>query len=89
LWDDNGPVAMAKANRAVGGVTRIHAVFTPPENRKRGYGTALIDGLSRQLVGNGLECTLQTRLTNPTAHAIYQRIGYESIGEILAFRWEP
>jgi predicted GNAT family acetyltransferase len=89
LWDDGGPVAMAIANRAVGGVSRVHGVFTPTENRGRGYATALVDCLSRQLVGRGVTCAMQTRLTNPAAHAIYRRIGYEPIDEILAFRWEP
>ena len=50
--------------------------------------TALVDHLSRQLVASGLQCALQTRLTNPAAHALYERIGYEPISEVLAFRWE-
>ena len=89
LWDVDGPVAMAIATRPVGGVSRIHAIFTPSESRRRGYGTALVDRLSRQLLQNGIQCALQTRLTNPVAHTLYQKIGYEPIGEILAFRWEP
>jgi ribosomal protein S18 acetylase RimI-like enzyme len=88
LWQHDEPVAMAMANRPVGGVSRVHAVFTPPGNRGRGYGTAVVDGLSRHLVKRGLQCTLETRLTNPGAHTVYRRIGYEPIGEILAFRWE-
>jgi predicted GNAT family acetyltransferase len=88
LWEDHGPVAMAVASKAVGGVSRVHAVFTPTEHRRCGYGTALVCGLSRHLVGTGLTCTLQTRLTNPPAHVMYRRIGYERVGEILAFRWD-
>ena len=33
LWDLDGPVAMAALSRAVGRVTRIRSVYTPPSER--------------------------------------------------------
>src|SRR5437762_13069662 len=40
VWDDGGPVAMARYTDAVSGVSRIGLVYTPPEQRGRGYAAA-------------------------------------------------
>ena len=40
VWDDGGPVAMARYTDAIGGVARIGLVYTPPEQRGHGYAAA-------------------------------------------------
>jgi predicted GNAT family acetyltransferase len=57
-------------------------VYTPPELRGRGYASALVAALSEQMVERGRRfCFLYTDLANPTANAIYVRIGYEQVAE--------
>jgi predicted GNAT family acetyltransferase len=33
------------------------------------------------------ECILHTQLANPTSNAIYRRIGYEPVSEVLFYRF--
>lgn len=81
LWETEGrPVALA----AFGGPTpngiRIGPVYTPPEHRGRGYGSAVTAATSRLQLDRGRRfCFLYTDLANPTSNAIYRRIGYSEV----------
>jgi predicted GNAT family acetyltransferase len=88
LWENGEPVAMARASPGIGGVSRIFGVFTPPPHRRRGYASALVESMSRRLAAEGVQATLQVRLTNPTANAIYARIGFVTVAELLSFRFD-
>ncbi|MGZ8765637.1 MAG: GNAT family N-acetyltransferase [Acidimicrobiia bacterium] len=88
LWVDDEPVAMARAAPVVGGVARIGPVYTPPERRGCGYATTCVESLSRRIEESDHVAILYTRLTNPTSNAIYQRIGYEPVLEVLRYRFD-
>ena len=88
-WDDDGPVAMARAAPVVGGVARIGPVYTPPAHRRRGYATTCVEHLSRHIEEREHVAILYTQLTNPTSNAIYARIGYEPVLEVLRYRFDP
>lgn len=94
LWtvgDDNAngePVSMSWASPPVAGVSRIGAVYTPPDKRNRGYAEACVRELSRLLQQQDVRCMLFTQLDNPTSNAIYRRIGYIAIGEAIRYRFE-
>jgi len=85
LWAVDGePVALA----GVGGRTtrgaRIGPVYTPPGRRGRGYGAAVTAAATQRCFDQGAErCFLYTDLANPTSNAIYQRLGYERVGDSL------
>jgi predicted GNAT family acetyltransferase len=82
LWEDGRPVSMAARTRQTRHGICISMVFTPPENRNRGYATACVAELSRRLLDGGREhCTLFADLANPTSNGIYRRIGYRPIGD--------
>jgi RimJ/RimL family protein N-acetyltransferase len=67
---------------------RIGPVYTPPEHRRRGYGSALTAALSRRLLGEGRRyCFLYTDLANPTANRIYRAIGYELVCESAMYQF--
>jgi GNAT superfamily N-acetyltransferase len=88
IWLDaaGAPVSYAMNNRDVDGWASIGPVYTPPEQRGRGFATALVAGVSQYLLDQGRPgCTLYTNLANPTSNAIYERIGYRRIGS--AFRY--
>jgi hypothetical protein len=80
VWDDGHVCSVA----AVGGPTshgiRISLVYTPPELRGRGYGSALVAALSKTMLNSGKRyCYLFTDLSNPVSNRIYQRIGYTPV----------
>ena len=62
-----------------GAIARIGPVYTPPERRRNGYGSALTAKLSQELIEHGAKVMLYTDAANPTSNSIYQKIGYELI----------
>jgi uncharacterized protein len=83
LWEAAGrPVSMA----VCGGLTphgrRIGTVYTPPDNRRRGYAGALVAAASQaELDGGRRFCFLDTDLDNPTSNAVYEAIGYRAMSD--------
>jgi uncharacterized protein len=60
--------------------TRIGPVYTPPELRGRGYGSAVTAHVTKHHLDGGLDyCFLYTDLSNPTSNKIYVDIGYERV----------
>ena len=86
LWldVDGRPVCLAGGFLIPPGGARIAPVYTPPELRRRGYARALVAALSRELQSRGARSVfLFTDATNPTANALYRRIGYVPCGHHL------
>jgi predicted GNAT family acetyltransferase len=82
LWEDGGVVSMSGFGAPTPNGIRIGPVYTPPELRGRGYASALVAAQSAELLASGHRfCFLYTDLANPTANAIYRRIGYELVCE--------
>jgi GNAT superfamily N-acetyltransferase len=89
VWEDTDLVSMACATEPVAGVSRIGYVYTPPEWRRRGYASALVAQLSRQVLETEAgTCILFTELHNPTSNGIYRRIGYQAVAETLIYTFE-
>ena len=77
FWDDGRPVTMCASPA---GSARINLVYTPPDLRRRGYATAAVAALSRQLLeSGGRYCCLYADLANPISNSIYRRIGYRPV----------
>ena len=91
MWtDDDRPVSMARLSPPAAGAVRVGFVYTPPERRRRGYAAASVAALSAHGLRQGAqECLLYTQLSNPTSNGVYRRIGYQAVGEILAYRFDP
>jgi predicted GNAT family acetyltransferase len=67
---------------------RIALVYTPPEERRKGYATELVARLSQLILDEGIQsCYLFTDLANPTSNKIYQEIGYRPIIDIDTYRF--
>jgi uncharacterized protein len=83
FWDDGGAVCMAGFGGRTPNGIRVGPVYTPPELRGRGYGSALTAALTQQLLDGGRRfCFLFTDLANPTSNSIYQRIGYSPVADV-------
>jgi len=91
IWEADGlPVAMAGRTREVAGVVRVADVYTPREHRQRGYGGAITSAVTQAaLDGGAAEVVLFTDLANPTSNALYQRLGYQPIGDRVVLSLEP
>lgn len=85
LWEDAKPVSMVVRTNAVAGVVRVERVYTPPEYRGRGYASACVSKISKQIRDEGYRCILYTDLNNPTSNAIYRRIGYRAVAEAIQY----
>lgn len=78
LWEVDGrAVAYAAAGAPIDGMSRVGPVYTPPDLRGHGYGSAVTAAASRWAQDAGAEFVcLFTDLANPTSNAIYRRLGY-------------
>jgi uncharacterized protein len=81
LWIVDGrPVSTASSTGPTPHGIRIGGVYTPPEQRRRGYASACVAALSQLLLDSGRRfCFLFTDLANPTSNHIYQTIGYRHV----------
>jgi GNAT superfamily N-acetyltransferase len=87
-WADGQPVSMAGHAGATPHSIRINAVYTPPEQRGRGYASALVAALSQEMLDSGYQwTTLYTDLANPTSNRIYQAIGYQPVMDVDMYRF--
>jgi predicted GNAT family acetyltransferase len=86
VWDDGGIVAFLGANAIDGGYARIGPVYTPKPLRGRGYATALVAAASAELLGRGArQVFLTTDVANPVSNAIYARIGFRPVDDMVAY----
>lgn len=86
FWDDDGPKTTALwAGQTPNGV-RVGFVYTPQEFRAHGYASAVTAAASQRALDNGARfCCLFTDLGNPTSNAIYQKIGYRPVCDVVDF----
>ena len=86
LWQASNPVSMAAWTGATPSGRRLALVFTPPAERRRGYASACVAALSGTILSMGNSyCCLYADLANPTANAIYARIGYEPLYDVTQY----
>ncbi len=83
LWEVAGrPVAHAGVSAPIAGMSRVGPVYTPPESRGKGYGTAVTHAVTARAQADGAtEVLLFADLSNPTANSIYQAIGYRPVAD--------
>ncbi len=86
LWDDGGPVSMARRTRPTRHGICVGGVYTPPEFQRRGYAAACVAALSQRLLDDGKRfCMLFADAANPTSNGIYRRIGYRPQAEFTHY----
>ena len=89
IWEDGGqPVCFAGFGSPTPNSMRIGPVYTPPEQRRRGYGSACTAAACRHILESGKRfVTLFADLANPTSNHIYQELGFEPVcdAELIRF----
>ncbi len=90
VWEDEGVRSMAASLARTPHGARIGYVYTPPAGRGRGYASACVAALSQRVLDAGAQfCFLYTDLANPTSNAIYARIGYRPVADVVEYLFVP
>ena len=84
IWEVDGkPVSMAGYAGPTPNGIRIGAVYTPEDQRRKGFASACTAALSQYLLDMEFKfCFLFTDLLNPTSNHIYQQIGYKPVCDV-------
>lgn len=85
LWTDPAGTVVSLATRraVIAGSARVGPVYTPPEQRGHGYGSAVTAAATRDILDDGGFPVLFTDLANPTSNHIYRRLGYQAVEDRL------
>jgi uncharacterized protein len=91
LWEVDGrPVSTAGVTGPTPNGIRVGPVYTPPDVRRRGYGSAVTAAASQAQLDAGRRFVfLFTDLANTTSNKIYQAIGYEPVIDVDQWEFEP
>jgi predicted GNAT family acetyltransferase len=89
VWEINNEiVSMATIVRETPNFQIVGAVYTPVNQRKKGYASSLVHFLSQFILDNGKKAGLFTNASNPTSNKIYQKIGYNPNGIVSDIEFE-
>jgi len=85
LWCDAAGrvVHLTGWNAAAQGVVRIGPVFTPAPQRGKGYAAAAVARAGAAAVRAGRRAVLFTDQANPTSNALYVRLGYRAVTDMV------
>lgn len=85
VWEDRVLVAMAALTRPTPSGVAVNFVFTPPEQRGRGYAKACVAALTHRELARGRRAVcLNADLANPISNQVYRRIGFQAVVDLLA-----
>ena len=78
-WHGSRPVHLSGVNAVSFGAQRIGPVYTPPEDRGRGWAAAAVAELCRRALSAGARPCLFTDQTNPVSNHLYTALGFEPV----------
>lgn len=88
LWVRDGvPVSMAHIAHRSANHARINEVYTLRSERKKGYASAVVAGLSEALLAEGLTPMLYADSGNPDSNGVYRSIGFEWAGRVADLKF--
>jgi len=92
IWIDEAgvPVSFARYKAPTFTGIRIGPVYTPPEQRRRGYAGAVTAAATQLMQDRGYAFVcLYTNAANPTSNHVYEAIGYEFVAGSMQYRFRP
>lgn len=86
VWrnNDNKVVCTAVINNS-GQFSRINKVYTPVEDRCKGYAKNIIFELTNKALNEGYIPVLYTDYNYPASNKAYTAVGYEDLGKLINF----
>ena len=90
LWEADGQVvSLVGAGGETPNGIRIGPVYTPPDQRGRGYASSLTAAATQDQLDRGRRFVfLFTDRSNPTSNKIYQAVGYEPVCDVDLYLFE-
>ncbi len=83
VWENDGKtVCMGGAFRNFARHAKLGPVYTPPEERNKGYAAALTAVVSQQVLDEGLLPILFADADYPASNKAYRNVGYVSAGDV-------
>lgn len=83
LWEvDNKICSMVAIAHRSKNHARINNVYTPPEQRKKGYASAMVAELSSIIIKEDLIPMLYADIKNPDSNKVYKSVGFIESGRI-------
>ena len=80
VWEHDGPKCMASVSGYTPNGVRVSAVFTPEEQRRRGYASNTVATLSQRALDEGRShCVLFAESHHTATQRVYERIGYRHL----------
>jgi uncharacterized protein len=88
VWDVGGPVCMLMRNAPTPNAERVSVVYTPPEQRGKGYGAAANAALAQIILDSGKRyACLFSEVRNPISNKMYVNIGYEVVCDVYRYKF--
>ncbi|SMG49144.1 hypothetical protein SAMN06295960_3023 [Paenibacillus aquistagni] len=89
VWEVDGQVvSLASAAHRSPRHARINMVYTDPAHRGQRYAGALVGGLCRSLLQEGLTPMLYADANYASSNKAYQRVGFTSCGVVTEYRFD-
>lgn len=89
VWkDDANKIVCTATIRETGPFVRISHVYTPEEERCKGYAKNLIYALTKKELKEGFIPVLYTDFNYPASNKAYISVGYEDVGMLINFSCE-
>ncbi len=85
IWDDGGPVSMASCARPTKNSITINLVYTPPEERQRGYAYEAVYAICGKMLSEYRYILIYTDLGNPVSNFIYSKVGFIPVHDLTHF----
>jgi len=83
--DPEGPVGVAKIDEPKLGAMHIHLVYVRPRARRQGVVKQLLrECVATARASGAATLSLHVLLTNTEAHAVWRRLGFESVSTFMA-----
>jgi len=90
LWKDPHPVAMAAHAKSTPHGGCINFVYTPPEQRGRGYAKDIVAALGKHMLSHGSRfCFILTDTDDELTNRLYQKVGARTLCELLRCNLVP
>jgi GNAT superfamily N-acetyltransferase len=88
VWENGGLVSMAGWAARTPRAARVNYVYTPPDERRKGYASACVAALTKKLLDEGSEkCLLFADAGNPTSNGVYRRLGYRPVCDCAEYEF--
>lgn len=82
-WRDSKTIVSMASYSSYNNQSKIFNIYTIPDARKKGYAQNLIYSITNEMINDNMIPSIYIK--NNLSSAIYKKVGYESVGDLLMF----